>query len=94
MQKNLIFLKIPTCTDEYQNLPNHTMCLVDTPNLNVSGVSESEQQEIVRLHNDFRGSVLPEASDIFAMVRKLFCQCSKLSERKSVSILRSKTLSY
>lgn len=61
-------LKLATCTEEYQKLPNHTMCLADKANLNVSGVSELEQAEIVRLHNEFRGTVMPEASDIFTMV--------------------------
>lgn len=44
------------------------MCLVDKTSLNISGVSESERLEILRMHNNFRGTVLPEASDIFTMV--------------------------
>lgn len=63
-----IDLKLTTCTEEYQKLPNHTMCLADNANLNVSGVPDSDQAEIVRLHNEFRGTVMPEASDIFTMV--------------------------
>lgn len=67
-----IDLKLATCTEEYQKLPNHTMCLADKANLNVSGVSDSDQAEIVRLHNEFRGTVMPEASDIFTMVGRNF----------------------
>ncbi|PVD36989.1 hypothetical protein C0Q70_03982 [Pomacea canaliculata] len=57
-----------TCTAEYREIPGHTMCLTDKPQVIREGVTPEEKAIILRLHNEARASARPSASDLTTMV--------------------------
>lgn len=57
-----------TCTSEYETLPGHTMCMPDDKRVVESGISETDKDLITKLHNDYRGSVQPPATDLVKLI--------------------------
>ncbi|KAL5014560.1 hypothetical protein ScPMuIL_008830 [Solemya velum] len=53
-----------TCTDEYRQFPGHTMCMQDDSRVTTSGITETEKNMVLRLHNEYRSTVEPPATDL------------------------------
>lgn len=57
-----------TCTPQYRTIQGHTMCLADDARVTRTGVTPQEKEEILRLHNEARATVQPEATDLTTLV--------------------------
>ncbi|KAK3579805.1 hypothetical protein CHS0354_020990 [Potamilus streckersoni] len=55
------------CDPKYQVIPGHSACLSKSPLASNSGVSSADQSLIVNKHNEYRGKVAPEATDMLKM---------------------------
>eukprot|EP00105_Crassostrea_gigas_P028320 XP_011449940.1 PREDICTED: uncharacterized protein LOC105344061 isoform X1 [Crassostrea gigas] len=52
------------CTEEYRQLPGHTLCMPDRPNVSKQGMTEVDKQAVLDQHNRLRGGVNPPATDL------------------------------
>ncbi|XP_064610525.1 uncharacterized protein LOC135474841 [Liolophura sinensis] len=57
-----------SCRQEFQEFPNHTMCLPDHPWVKNTGVSGKDRGIIVDMHNQIRANVQPPAGNMQKMV--------------------------
>ncbi|KAL3891218.1 hypothetical protein ACJMK2_003481 [Sinanodonta woodiana] len=60
-------LSMIACDAKYQVIPGHSACLAKSSLASNSGVSSADQTLIVNKHNQYRGQVTPEATDMLKM---------------------------
>lgn len=69
--------QVGLCTDEYRQLPGHTLCMPDRPNVSKQGMTEVEKQAVLDQHNRLRGGVNPPATDLVKLVSiRAVCLCA------------------
>ncbi|KAL8570082.1 hypothetical protein ACOMHN_033761 [Nucella lapillus] len=59
---------VATCTAEYANIIDHTMCKEDDPRVTTTGVSAADRQTILDIHNSNRSTVSPAATNLAPLV--------------------------
>ncbi|KAL8571066.1 hypothetical protein ACOMHN_010527 [Nucella lapillus] len=57
-----------SCTAEYANIIDHTMCKEDDPRVTTTGVSAADRQTILAIHNSNRSTVSPAATNLAPLV--------------------------
>lgn len=62
------YFQVGLCTEEYRQLPGHTLCMPDRPNVSKQGMTEVEKQAVLDQHNRLRGGVNPPATDLVKLV--------------------------
>ncbi|GFS25803.1 cysteine-rich venom protein [Elysia marginata] len=60
--------EISSCTPEFSQEPDHTMCLMDDDRVLNSGVTERQKKVIVDYHNKVRRTARPTATDLTPLV--------------------------
>lgn len=60
--------QVGLCTEEYRQLPGHTLCMPDKPNVSKQGMTEVDKQAVLDQHNRLRGGVNPPATDLVKLV--------------------------
>lgn len=60
--------QVGLCTEEYRQLPGHTLCMPDRPNVSKQGMTEVDKQAVLDQHNRLRGGVNPPATDLVKLV--------------------------
>ncbi|KAK3594995.1 hypothetical protein CHS0354_019925, partial [Potamilus streckersoni] len=55
------------CSEEYQDLRGHTLCMNDDPRVVITGISAAKKMAILNLHNELRANVQPPATDLVAL---------------------------
>ncbi|XP_045161356.2 uncharacterized protein LOC123526325 [Mercenaria mercenaria] len=56
-----------SCTEEYQKIPGHTLCMTDSSLLTKAGVNIDDRLRITQIHNSLRASVQPPAADLVSL---------------------------